>query len=458
LVDTEFVSVSVLNWGNHDPVLDSIGAQTLGEEQVLSLRIQASDVDGDAITLDTANVPQNATFVDSGDGAGSFVFNPDWTQAGVYYVTFYAQDTPGAVDSEVVEITVTNVDQPPVLDSIGAKTVAEGETLQFRVHATDVDSDSLVLTAAQMPQNAVFVDSGNWAGSFTFTPDYYQAGVKTVFFTVSDLLNQDYEMVAITVTNVPQPPDIDMIPLQSVVEGDTLEFRIHATDPDGDSFVFTVENNPANSSLIDSGNGAGSFLFTPSYLQSGTYQFPIYATDTTGRVDSVIVQVEVIEAGNQPPVLASLPDSTEPAVGDTFILHVYATDPDGPSITLSLAGQPWNSSLVDSGTGGGTFTFAPDSIQADSTYRVSFIATDGSLADTQQVVMRVVSFIPGDVNADGSVNVGDVVALVDYLYRNGSPPQPWAAGDTNCDGQVNVGDVVYLVEYLYRGGPPPGCP
>jgi ribosomal protein S28E/S33 len=89
---------------------------------------------------------------------------------------------------------------------------------------------------------------------------------------------------------------------------------------------------------------------------------------------------------------------------------------------------------------------------------VSFIATDGSLADTQQVVMRVVSFIPGDVNADGSVNVGDVVALVDYLYRNGSPPQPWAAGDTNCDGQVNVGDVVYLVEYLYRGGPPPGCP
>jgi hypothetical protein len=458
LVDTEYVNISVLNWGNHAPVLDSIGTQTVGEEQVLSLRIHASDIDGDAITLDTLNVPQNATFVDSGNGAGSFVFNPDWTQAGVYYVTFYAQDTPAAIDSEVVEITVTNVDQTPVLDSIGGQTVAEGETLQFRVHATDLDSDSLVLTAAQVPQNALFVDSGNGAGSFTFTPDYYQAAVLTVFFTASDLVSQDYEMVAITVTNVPQPPDIDLIPLQSVVEGDTLEFRIHATDPDGDPFVFTVENNPANSSLIDSGNGAGSFLFTPSYLQSATYQFPIYATDTTGRVDSAIAQVEVIEAGNQPPVLIlPSPDSLRPVVGETCSLHVYATDPDGPSITLGAADAPWNSTFADSGGGGGSFTFAPDSTQADSVYRVSFTATDGFLADTQVVVMNVISFIPGDVNGDGSVNVGDVVVLVDYLYRNGPPPQPPEAGDTNCDGYVNVGDVVYLVDYLYRGGSPLGC-
>ncbi|MGB7062527.1 MAG: Ig-like domain-containing protein [Candidatus Zixiibacteriota bacterium] len=459
LVDTEYVQITVLEWGNNAPVLDFIGAQTVGEEQVLSFRIHATDIDGDAITLDTLNVPQNAVFVDSGNGAGSFVFNPDWTQAGVYYVTFYAEDTPGAIDSEVVEITVNNVDQPPVLDSIGAKTVAEGETLQFRVHATDLDSDSLVLTAGPLPGHATFVDSGNGAGSFTFTPDYYQAGVYSVYFLVSDLVSADMEMVPITVTNVAQPPDLDLIPLQSVLEGDTLEFRIHATDPDGDPFVFTVENNPANSSLTDSGNGAGSFLFTPSYLQSGTYQFPIYATDTTGRADSVIVQVEVIEAGNQPPAFAPLPDSTEPAVGVTFVLHVYATDPDGPSITLSVAGEPWNSDLADSGTGGGTFTFAPDSTQEDSIYLVTFIASDGSLADSQTVVMQVISYVPGDVNGDGSVNVGDVVALVDFLYRNGAPPDPMAAGDTNCDGHVNVGDVVYLVDYLYRGGPPPTvCP
>ena len=63
----------------------------------------------------------------------------------------------------------------------------------------------------------------------------------------------------------------------------------------------------------------------------------------------------------------------------------------------------------------------------------------------------------GDVNADGIINVGDVVSLVNYLYRAGGEPCPVEAGDVTSDGTVNVGDVVYLVNYLYRGGDPPAC-
>jgi hypothetical protein len=63
----------------------------------------------------------------------------------------------------------------------------------------------------------------------------------------------------------------------------------------------------------------------------------------------------------------------------------------------------------------------------------------------------------GDVNADGIVNLGDVVYLVSYLYQGGPEPRPPETGDINSDGAVNVGDVVYLVGYLYKGGPPPAC-
>lgn len=63
----------------------------------------------------------------------------------------------------------------------------------------------------------------------------------------------------------------------------------------------------------------------------------------------------------------------------------------------------------------------------------------------------------GDVNGDGIINVGDVVFLVNYLYRSGEEPVPLEAGDITCDGIVNVGDVVYLVNYLYKGGDPPAC-
>jgi hypothetical protein len=63
----------------------------------------------------------------------------------------------------------------------------------------------------------------------------------------------------------------------------------------------------------------------------------------------------------------------------------------------------------------------------------------------------------GDLNADGIINVGDVVYLVNYLYRGGDEPCPIEAGDVTDDGIVNVGDVVFLVNYLYREGDPPPC-
>jgi hypothetical protein len=63
----------------------------------------------------------------------------------------------------------------------------------------------------------------------------------------------------------------------------------------------------------------------------------------------------------------------------------------------------------------------------------------------------------GDCNADCTVDVGDVVYLVNYLYLGGEPPYPVEVGDVNCDGVVDVGDVVFLINYLFRGGPAPPC-
>jgi hypothetical protein len=68
------------------------------------------------------------------------------------------------------------------------------------------------------------------------------------------------------------------------------------------------------------------------------------------------------------------------------------------------------------------------------------------------------SYLRGDANGDGIINVGDIVYLVSYLYKSGPAPDPIWVGDCNCDEIVNVGDVVYLVSYLYKGGPAPGCP
>ncbi len=74
----------------------------------------------------------------------------------------------------------------------------------------------------------------------------------------------------------------------------------------------------------------------------------------------------------------------------------------------------------------------------------------------------------GDANNDGSVNVGDQVYLLNYIFKPGQcatnppigcPPFCQAEGDANSDRSVNVGDAVYLGNYIFRPAvsPVPRC-
>ena len=69
------------------------------------------------------------------------------------------------------------------------------------------------------------------------------------------------------------------------------------------------------------------------------------------------------------------------------------------------------------------------------------------------------TYVGGDANHDGVVDVADVVFLVNYLFKAGPQPNPKAAGDPNNDCIVDVADVVYLINYLFKQGASPlaGC-
>ena len=64
-------------------------------------------------------------------------------------------------------------------------------------------------------------------------------------------------------------------------------------------------------------------------------------------------------------------------------------------------------------------------------------------------------YLCGDASGDDLIDVGDVVYLINYLFKSGPAPNPLVSGDANSDGMVDVGDVIYLINYLFKAGPEP---
>ena len=156
----------------------------------------------------------------------------------------------------------------------------------------------------------------------------------------------------------------------------------------------------------------------------------------------------VIDHSNVAPSITPLGDTINVVFLESFIYYPTIVDPDDDSHTITYLEYPhwcWvqNDSVV------GT---APDTVFLEA---LTVAAQDYCNADTLSFMVR--TYLSGDANADGVIDLGDVVYLINYLYRDGSAPNPLEAGDVNCDETVDLGDVVYLINYLYRDGPPPGC-
>jgi len=367
-------------------VLATIGPRQVDEHVNLNFGVMASDPDLTIPALSAVNLPANATFVDNGDGTGIFDFTPSNLQAGVYDVTFFADDGQD-LDSEVVQITVNDVNQPPVLDPIGPLSVIEAQNLNYIVSASDIDGTIPTLSTSTLPPNATFIDAGDGTGTFDFTPDFTQAGVVVVTFYASDGLTTDSEQVSITITEAGnQVPVLDPIGSRTVVEGQLLDINITSFDPDGTTPTLTATGLPSGASFTDNGDATGTLNWTPDFTQAGTYSVTFFASDGS-LSDSEIVSITVTEAGNQTPILSTTGAKTT-TEGILLSFTVSASDPDGSIPALTATGLPTGASFVDNGDGTGGFGWTPDFTQA-GIYDVTFYASDGSLSDSEVVTITV---------------------------------------------------------------------
>jgi hypothetical protein len=257
--------------------------------------------------------------IDATTGALSFITAPDFEapRSNIYDVIVQVSD--GALtDTQAIAVTVTNVNEAPVIISAAAVNVAENDTAAATVVATDVDAGTtLTYTITGGADAALFVlDPNTGVLSFVNAPDFEapRSNIYDVIVQVSDGVLTDTQAVAVTVTNVNEAPTItsnggaDLT--TSINENSTVVTTVTAADPDAaPGLTFSVAGGAdAGLFTINATTGVLSFITAPDFENpvggDNVYDVVVQVSDAGGLTDTQAIAVtvnDVVEAVNAPP-------------------------------------------------------------------------------------------------------------------------------------------------------------
>lgn len=405
LGDAQSFLVTVLDT-NTAPSLAAIADQTIAQGSTLTFTNIASDLDvpADILTFSLdAGFPSGATIHAS---SGVFTWTPGEAQSpGIYPVTVRVTDSgsPQLSDSKTFNITLTEVNIAPVLDSIADRTVVEGMLVTFTNVAADVDLNLLTFSLSNAPAGAVInLTNGvfSWSVTEAQGPGVYTIGVQVIDNGTPPL--SDMKTFSVTVTETNAAPALAAITNRTIIEGTALAFTNVATDIDfpANAITFSLSNSPAGASI---GETSGIFTWTPTEAQGpADYVITVYASDNGSPAlnSSQTFTVSVLET-NAAPVLAAISNSTIDEA-TTLIVTNSASDSDQPANTLtySLETNAPAGAFIDPITG--TLTWTPTEAQGPSTNNITVRVTDnGSPAIT---VERVFTAVVNEVNLAPSLS------------------------------------------------------
>ncbi len=405
------------------------------EDTALGITLAGSDADlpVNILSFSVVSGPAHGTL--SGT-IPSLTYTPAANYNGPDSFTFMVND--GALDSAVVtvSITVTAVNDGPLLAAPGDKLVNELEPLAFTLSATDVDlpTDTLTYSIASGGEFGMVLDAGT--GAFTWTPTEAQGpGVYTVTFQVTDAAGvMSEQTITITVSEVNVVPTITDVPAEDTIpELVNFTFDASGSDPDApvQSLTFSLIGAPTGATIDAT---TGLFNWTPTEDQgAGDYPFAVRISDGVTTADSLIV-LHVTEV-NVAPVLTS-PGNQAIDEQATLAFALAATDADLPAnpLSYSIASGAQTGMTLDAGTG--AFAWTPTEAQGPGSYTVTFRVTDGGGLMSEQTITITVN----EVNAAPVANAQSVTT-----------PEDMAAVVTLTGSDVDL--PANLLTYLVTTGP-----
>ncbi|ELB2251284.1 tandem-95 repeat protein [Vibrio parahaemolyticus] len=425
----------------------------------IDVLVNDSDVEGDALSIQSASVPSEQGSVDIVDG--KLVFTPAENFNGEATITYIVTDGD-LTDEAKVTVTVTPVNDSPVaVDDTTSIQEDTAVTIDVLTNDTDVDGDKLSIESASVPKEQGTVEVVD--GKLVFTPTENFNGDAEITYTVTDGELTDEAKVTVTVNPVNDAPIIMVDAVESITEDavntDTVvaTLTVRDTDTPEDQLTVSLENN-SNGYFVLVGNEvkltqAGVDAVNNDELNLKDLTISASVSDgvnpTASDSDSLIVN-RVNDA---------------PTVENAIVDQVLSEDFDAYTIDLNEVFKDSDSSLEFSVSGNnsiqisivnGVATINPTA-DWNGKETITFTATDPSGESVSQTVNFTVAPV-ADIVADKATVVEDMPTIIKVLGNDTFEGDDKVVSlDTNngpANGTVSVnpdGSVTYTPNDNYHG-------
>jgi VCBS repeat-containing protein len=352
------------------------------EEVTVDVVVAASDVDGDAVTLDVKSIDPAKGTASVIDGRIRVV--PALNVNGPIAVVVSASDGKGGSTDIPVTVNVTPVNDAPTIANATVETREDTERA-FALITTDVDGDALSYTVVQQPAlGRVRIDG---AGSLTFTPAGDKHGSDRCVVVVKDRAGAEAcATVDFVVEPQNDPPRISDT-TAAVAEDGVVEVSIQASDVDGDDLQWRLEPTTNATATIE----RGRLRVQPARDFNGALPVIVVVSDGHGGEARATAAVTVTPVNDAPVATAPALRTDEDRSGS---IDIDASDVDGDPLRFSIKGGARLGAVSVDRVG--KVTFAPNA-NANGAERVTVVVTDSAGASVEvpvDVTVVAVNDIP----------------------------------------------------------------
>ncbi|TPA12599.1 tandem-95 repeat protein, partial [Vibrio parahaemolyticus] len=425
----------------------------------IDVLVNDSDVEGDALSIQSASVPSEQGSVDIVDG--KLVFTPAENFNGEATITYIVTDGD-LTDEAKVTVTVTPVNDSPVaVDDTTSIQEDTAVTIDVLTNDTDVDGDKLSIESASVPKEQGTVEVVD--GKLVFTPAENFNGHAEITYTVTDGELTDEAKVSVTVNPVNDAPTIKVDAVESITEDavntDTVVATLTVRDTDTPEYQLAVslENN-SNGYFVLVGDEvkltqAGVDAVNNDELNLKDLTISASVSDgvnpTANDSDSLIVN----RVNDAPTVENAIADQVLSEDFDTYTIDLNEVFKDtDSSLEFSVSG---NSSIQISIVNG-VATITPTA-DWNGKETITFTAKDPSVESVSQTVNFTVTPV-ADIEADKTTVVEDTPTIIKVLGNDTFEDDGKVVSlDTNngpANGTVSVnpdGSVTYTPNDNYHG-------